>query len=180
MTGDQASDTMDHEDRWRSIAERTGSERATIDLAARLARALQPGDVVTLDGPLGSGKTCFVRGLARGLNIDPAQVSSPTFVIRQEYAAADGATLIHIDGYRVTGPDDLESIGWEELLDSGESVVVVEWPSRLGAALRERVTLAVSFGHLSPTRRELTLAFPVRHEDRLKQVIANDEVTGRE
>ena len=53
----------------------------TETLAARLAPHLRPGDVVALAGPLGSGKTCFVRGLAAGLGLDPAQVSSPTFVI---------------------------------------------------------------------------------------------------
>lgn len=139
---------------------RTGSERETMELAARIAGELRPGDVVTLDGPLGSGKTCFVRGLARGLGIDPAQVSSPTFIIRQEYAGSDGVTLTHIDGYRVSGPEELESIGWDELVEAGESIVAIEWPSRLGAALEGYATLAVTFEHCSPTERELSFEPP--------------------
>ena len=62
------------------------SEIQTMELAASVARILQAGDLVALDGPLGSGKTCFVRGLVRGLGLDQSSVSSPTFVICQEYA----------------------------------------------------------------------------------------------
>ena len=62
----------------------TRGEDETCRLARRLAERLLPGDVVALIGPLGAGKTCFVRGLASGLGIDPAEVSSPTFVLCQE------------------------------------------------------------------------------------------------
>jgi tRNA threonylcarbamoyladenosine biosynthesis protein TsaE len=153
----------------------THSERETMDLAARIARLLAPGDLITLDGPLGSGKTCFVRGLARGLGIDPTQVSSPTFVIRQEYAdeIGNGSTLTHIDGYRVSGPDELETIGWEELLDARESIVAVEWPSRLGDAAAGRAKLAVSFAHRSPTERELAFEADDAFIRKLEALIAD-------
>ncbi len=127
------------------------SEQQTLDLAAALAQRLIPGDIIGLEGPLGSGKTCFVRGLARGLGIDPAQVSSPTFVIVHEYEAR----LYHLDAYRLQGgtPEELESIGWTELLlaaarrdgesggaaKAGGAVIAIEWPSRIGLALPDKV-----------------------------------------
>jgi len=153
---------------------RTTDESQTMALAATIAAALRPGDVITLDGPLGSGKTCFVRGMAQGLGIDPRQVSSPTFVIQQEYAGPNGAKLTHIDGYRLSGPDELESIGWDELMDGGESIVAVEWPSRLGEALAGRVTLSAAFEHHSPTERTVTIAWAAEDSERFRKVFEHD------
>ena len=68
-----------------NVHAQTDSEAETRALAARLGGWLRGGDCVALDGPLGCGKTCFVRGLAEGLDLDPAAVSSPTFVIHHEY-----------------------------------------------------------------------------------------------
>jgi tRNA threonylcarbamoyladenosine biosynthesis protein TsaE len=85
----------------------TSSEDETVALGEALSRQLRPGDVVTLDGPLGAGKTRFVRGMAIGLGHDPAQVSSPTFVVAHEYATPGArAILIHVDAYRLSGDDD--------------------------------------------------------------------------
>lgn len=155
------------------VTVRTGSEQETMNLAAKIAGALRAGDVVTLDGPLGSGKTCFVRGLALGMGIDPAQVSSPTFIIRQEYARHDGVRLTHIDGYRIRGPQELETIGWDELLEVGDSIVTIEWPSRLGDAIADRCTLAVTFEHLSPRERMVTIEWPGDVADRFEKVFGD-------
>ena len=110
------------------------------------AARLEPGDVVALEGDLGAGKTCFVRGLARGLGIDPADVSSPTFVSMQQYGGGR-VPLVHVDAWRMHGAQDLETIGWDELLSAREAIVAVEWPSKVLAALPARridVTLAPS------------------------------------
>lgn len=145
-----------------TITVTTIGEEATADLAARLARRLSPGDLVTLSGELGAGKTRFVRGLAIGLGIDPARVSSPTFVLANVYDQAGArARLVHIDAYRLSGGDDIESLGWDRLKASG-SIVVVEWPERLGDALDEYSRrISVRFEHLGPDRRRLTIAAPV-------------------
>ena len=92
----------------------------------RLAQELQPGDVVTLNGPLGAGKTTLVRGLCRGLGIPPEQISSPTFVILQIY---EGGRLpvYHFDLYRLKDPSELDHIGAEEFF-WGEGVSLIEWP----------------------------------------------------
>ena len=110
----------------------THSPQETQALGERLGRILQAGDVVSLVGELGAGKTCFVRGLVRGLGGSPRAVSSPTFVLLNVY---DGGrlTVYHLDAYRV-GAEDLEAIGFSELLDQG-GVVVVEWARRVAELL---------------------------------------------
>ena len=110
-------------------------EAETEAIAAELAGTLAPGTLVALEGDLGAGKTRFVRGLARGLGHDAAQVSSPTFVIEHRHAAPGAVPLVHIDAYRLRGPADLEALGWDELLASRAAVVALEWPSRIAAAL---------------------------------------------
>jgi len=105
---------------------------------------LEPGDVVALEGDLGAGKTCFVRGLAKGLGIDPSVVSSPTFVSMQRYGGGR-APLVHVDAWRMHGAEDLETIGWDELIASRDAIIAIEWPSKVLAAMPSRridVTLA--------------------------------------
>lgn len=116
----------------------TTSEQETIGLGEALGRTLEPGDIVALHGDLGAGKTRFVKGIASALGVNPSIVSSPTFVIMQEYAAANAGAvrvLAHIDAYRLSGPDELESIGWDRIVSDASAVAVVEWAERINAAL---------------------------------------------
>ncbi|MCC7243123.1 MAG: tRNA (adenosine(37)-N6)-threonylcarbamoyltransferase complex ATPase subunit type 1 TsaE [Acidobacteria bacterium] len=106
----------------------SGSEAETRELAARLAASLEPGAVLLLSGDLGAGKTAFVRGLAKGMGIDPDAVTSPTFTLVHEYRGGR-LPLIHVDLYRLEVAD-LDDIGLDEAL-AGEGVVAVEWPERL-------------------------------------------------
>ena len=101
-------------------------------LGSALAAVLVPGDVVILTGELGSGKTAFTRGVAAGLGSLDA-VTSPTFTIMRPHRTA-GALLLHLDAYRLDGPDDAEDLGLLELLDDG-AVAVIEWGERIAAAL---------------------------------------------
>jgi len=116
----------------------SSSEDATRALAAAFAAELSAGDVVALVGPLGAGKTAFVRGLAEGLGLMPDErVSSPSYALVNEYALASemrGATLlVHLDLYRIEGDDALEGIGFGDFGD--HAIVVVEWPEHAPAAL---------------------------------------------
>lgn len=122
------------------------SPEDTEAFAEVFAARLEPGDVVALEGDLGAGKTCFVRGLARGLGIDPADVSSPTFVSMQRYEGGR-VPLVHVDAWRMHSAEDLETVGWDEILDARDAVVAIEWPSKVLAAMPARridVTLAPS------------------------------------
>ncbi|HET9193505.1 MAG TPA: tRNA (adenosine(37)-N6)-threonylcarbamoyltransferase complex ATPase subunit type 1 TsaE [Vicinamibacterales bacterium] len=110
----------------------TRSEQETAAVARALADDLRAGDVLLLSGNLGAGKTAFVRGLAEGLDIDPREVSSPTFTLVHEYRGGRLA-LYHVDLYRLdrAATDDL---GLDELgVDNG--VLAIEWPDRLTHAL---------------------------------------------
>ena len=106
----------------------TNSPEETEALGARLARALEPGAVVAFTGDLGAGKTAFVRGLARGLDVRD-RVTSPTFTIVNEYEGGR-LPLFHFDLYRLGSADELFDIGWEDYLARG-GVCAVEWSERM-------------------------------------------------
>jgi len=103
----------------------SSSESDTVDAGRRFAERLSPGDVVLISGPLGAGKTAFVRGMAEGLGAASAEVSSPTFTLIQTY---DGRVpLFHADLYRLT-LEEAEDLGLDETGITG--VLAVEWPDR--------------------------------------------------
>jgi tRNA threonylcarbamoyladenosine biosynthesis protein TsaE len=134
----------------------TNSSDETEALASRIAGVLQAGDALALRGPLGAGKTCFVRGLVAGVGLDRSLVSSPTFVIAQEYL--DGMAIcpiVHIDAYRIHHVDELRSAGLEELW-ARDVITVIEWPEQIEDALPPD-RLDISISHLDESRRELTL-----------------------
>ena len=113
-------------------------EAATASLAADIASLLKPGDLVTLSGDLGSGKTTFARALIRALAGDPElEVPSPTFTLLQVYDSAqrDGARfpIVHADLFRIKDPSELAELGWDEASEG--ALVIVEWPERAGADL---------------------------------------------
>ena len=130
------------------------SERETRIFASRLGDILEGGILIGLDGELGSGKTCFVQGLAHGLGIPPEDVSSPTFVICHVYQGE--MTLLHVDAYRLRQIDEFEELAIPESLESG-AVVIVEWSERVTAALPAD-RLQVQIDELSPKRRRITIS----------------------
>ncbi len=109
----------------------TRSEKETEALGERLAKCLRAGAVVALYGDLGAGKTAFVRGMARGLDIRES-VSSPTFTIVNEYPG--DPALFHFDMYRLKNAEELYGIGWEDYLDRN-GICVTEWSERIEEAL---------------------------------------------
>lgn len=110
-------------------------EYATRDLARQVAEVLRAGDLVTLSGDLGSGKTTFARALLRTLARDPElDVPSPTFTLMQVYDGPD-FPIVHADLYRIRDPEEIAQLGWEEA--SLGALVLVEWPERAGTILPE-------------------------------------------
>ncbi len=132
------------------------SAAQTERLGIRLGELLEPRDVLCLAGELGAGKTTLARGVGRGWGT-PLRVTSPTFVLINEYPRPrDGATLYHIDCYRLEHAADIASVGLEDLLDS-EATLMIEWPEHILALLpADRLWVAMSYD--SPTRRRLRLS----------------------
>jgi len=110
-----------------------------------LGEIAEPGDVFTLQGPLGAGKTALTQAIARGLGVDPRiYVTSPTFSLLHEYQGR--IPLYHLDLYRLAGEEDIESLGFQEYF-SGNGLTVIEWPERLGSLMpaeRLNIELAIS------------------------------------
>lgn len=130
------------------------SIEATQDFAANLGQKLQAGMCLALIGPLGAGKTAFVRGLARGLGVpDPRVVSSPTYVLVQEYPGR--VPLFHLDLYRMNDPqEELDDLGLDEML--AEGVVAIEWADRALDALPD-TRMEIHFQHSGPEERTLRI-----------------------
>jgi tRNA threonylcarbamoyl adenosine modification protein YjeE len=118
-------------------------KRATLQLAGEIGAVLAPGDMVTLSGDLGTGKTTFARALIRHLAGDPLlEVPSPTFTLMQLYDLPAGA-VVHADLYRVNAPEELFEIGFADLAE--DAVVLVEWPDRAAGFLpSDRLDLELS------------------------------------
>ena len=106
----------------------SNSTEETEKIACEFAKTLLGGEVITLDGDLGAGKTAFVRGLANGLGITD-RVSSPTFTIVNEYHNGN-IPLFHLDVYRISTEDEMYDIGWDDYIARG-AVIVVEWASNV-------------------------------------------------
>jgi tRNA threonylcarbamoyladenosine biosynthesis protein TsaE len=129
----------------------TGSASETEALGARLAARLGPGDVVSVSGDLGAGKTTFVRGACRALGVE-GPVSSPTFTIGHRYAAP--VPVAHLDLYRVDGLGPEEWGNLEPYFDG--TIAFVEWPEHAGAWLPP-VRAAVSLEHVDEQHRRVRI-----------------------
>ncbi len=129
----------------------TESPEETEAAAERLAGRLRRGDLLLLTGPLGAGKTTFVRGLARGLGV-AGLVQSPTFQLLRTHPG--DLPLAHVDLYRLEAAAELADLGLEDHLEAG--VVVIEWGDRLeGLPAARRGTVALE--QLDPGRRRLRI-----------------------
>lgn len=130
----------------------THSPEETHRLGRTLGERLRPGDVVTLSGELGAGKTALAQGIAAGLGV-AEPVSSPTFALVHEYQGR--CPVWHLDVYRLSGPQDLPDLSWDDML-AGRGVLLIEWPERITSALPEdRLEIALDYGHADT--RTLTL-----------------------
>ncbi|MFQ5788475.1 MAG: tRNA (adenosine(37)-N6)-threonylcarbamoyltransferase complex ATPase subunit type 1 TsaE, partial [Thermodesulfobacteriota bacterium] len=104
----------------------SSNEEDTIKLGEVLGKLLKPGTIIALKGDLGAGKTVFVKGIAKGLNVEE-EPNSPTFVIMNSYEGR--LPLYHFDLYRISGANELEGIGYEDYF-YGNGISVVEWADR--------------------------------------------------
>jgi len=137
-------------------------------LGVRLGELLRPGDVICLAGDLGSGKTTLAQGIARGWGAVDL-VTSPTFVLINEYRRADSARLLHLDAFRLNSLKEAKALGLVELLEQ-PAPILIEWPERLEGLLPPE-SLQVSLQWADDLRRTVRMeAHGARFERLLRQV----------
>ena len=131
----------------------TSSADETWEAGRALGACLGGGEVLTLDGELGMGKTRFVQGLAEGLGIPPEGVTSPTFAVRHDHEGR--LPLAHLDFYRLADPDEID---WLDLLDAPpQTVIAIEWADKLPTTLpADRLSIRLTPG---PAPDDRTIAW---------------------
>ncbi|HZU01655.1 MAG TPA: tRNA (adenosine(37)-N6)-threonylcarbamoyltransferase complex ATPase subunit type 1 TsaE [Ktedonobacteraceae bacterium] len=180
------------------------SSAQTQRLGMRLGNLLQGGELVLLDGQLGTGKTTFTQGLAQGMDITET-INSPTFTLLKEYAGRSrppaeiptdgerrakrrqsvsqrlqqGPALYHFDLYRLDDPEEILDLGFEDYFNSDNGVCVVEWADK-AAALWPDERLHIRMRALSETKRNLLfVATGTRYCELLRQFQKNTYATAR-
>ena len=132
----------------------TEDAEETRRLGETLGRWAPDGTVFLLHGDLGAGKTTLTQGIAAGMGVvEP--VASPTFTLAAEHEGAS-LRLLHLDLYRLSGPDELESLGFDQFLEPDGAVTVIEWPERAGRWLPNEYLL-IELTLSGPDRRKITL-----------------------
>jgi len=141
------------------IPPRAGRSHIVLSLDELLAwgeamgRAASPPLLVALSGPLGAGKTVLIQAICRGYGVTEP-VTSPTFALVHEYAAAR-SPVFHLDLYRLTGPEELPPLGWDDIV-AARALVLIEWPERAGNALPPaHVPIELRYVPGDPMRRYL-------------------------
>lgn len=133
----------------------TNSFEETQRLGKDFAKSLRAGDIVCLYGDLGSGKTTFVQGLAKGLGIKN-RIISPTFVIVRSYKLKV-ISFYHIDLYRTQSERDIEGLGIEEIINNENNIVVIEWAEKLGNYLPKK-RIDIHFFYENENRRKINFS----------------------
>jgi tRNA threonylcarbamoyladenosine biosynthesis protein TsaE len=136
-----------------SIDITSNSPDETIEFGRRLGAQLRGGEVIGVCGPLGSGKTHLIKGIAAGAGAkDPRQINSPTFVIVNEYSGR--LDIYHIDAYRLNSVSEFEMLGFDDFCDP-QSVVLIEWADRVEPALQALGYLRIELEHAGRTKRKI-------------------------
>lgn len=140
------------------------SPEQTRRIGMRLGSELKIGDVICLQGNLGAGKTTFVQGLAQGWGSIDA-VSSPTFIIVNEYRRATGGQIFHLDAYRLESMPEAEELDLDAMLSEG--VVIIEWPEKLNGLIPND-RLWITLEHIQEEQRQMSFkAHGKRYDDLL-------------
>ncbi len=127
----------------------------TIAAGKQLAAFLKNGDLVSLTGPLGAGKTCFIKGIALGAGVVESEIKSPSFTLINEYYGK--MPIFHVDLYRMENVDELYGIGWNDYL-MREGIMVVEWGEKAGDYLPDK-KIRVNISIISENSRKIDIRF---------------------
>ena len=131
----------------------TNSPAETERFAEEFAKSLKGGEIIAFKGSMGMGKTCFTRGLARGLGFN-GQVTSPTFALVNEYIGGR-LNLYHFDMYRIEGWEDLYSCGFFDYMEAG-GVIAAEWSENIEGALEGNV-IRIQISKIDENTRKITV-----------------------
>jgi tRNA threonylcarbamoyladenosine biosynthesis protein TsaE len=150
------------------------SPEQTRRIGARLGTTLRVGDVICLQGDLGAGKTTFVQGVAKGWgSLD--SVSSPTFIIVNEYRRADQSRLFHMDAYRLDSAPEAEELDLDSMLADG--ALLIEWPERIDGLVPDE-HLWIQLEHINEEEREMKFKAAGKRYDELLESIRHTIVGG--
>jgi tRNA threonylcarbamoyladenosine biosynthesis protein TsaE len=134
----------------------SNSPDETIELGQRIGGQLRGGEVISLIGDLGTGKTHLVKGIAAGVGASEAQpVTSPTFVLVNEYNGK--LDIFHIDAYRLQRESDFEMLGFYDFLSPG-SVVIIEWADKVATVLAGLNCIEITIRHAGLDARTITIS----------------------
>ncbi|MDD2822916.1 MAG: tRNA (adenosine(37)-N6)-threonylcarbamoyltransferase complex ATPase subunit type 1 TsaE [Candidatus Daviesbacteria bacterium] len=135
----------------------TNSAEETQQLAAKLSQEFKNGGIITLDGPLGAGKTTFVAGFAKELGIK-SKILSPTYILMRQYDLPyeKQAKLFHIDLYRLEDKQEIDSIGLNELFLNPKNIFLIEWAEKLTNLPKTKIT-KIQFEYLNDTSRQIII-----------------------
>jgi len=146
------------------------SAEQTRRIGARLGGAIETGDLISLQGELGAGKTTFVQGLAHGWGSADG-VTSPTFVLVNEYSRTDGGAMFHLDAYRLNSPLEAEELDLDRMLSEGS--LVIEWPERIGSILPED-ELRIKMEHVEDEQRRILFTARGKRYDQLLEQLQRE------
>lgn len=150
------------------------SPEQTRRIGMRLGSLLKAGDIICLQGDLGAGKTTFTQGLAQGWgSLD--SVSSPTFILVNQYRRADGEKLFHLDAYRLDSVPEAEELDLDSML--AEGALIIEWPERLGNLIPNE-HLYIQLEHISEEHRQMNFHAHGKRYDDLLDAIRQSMVGG--
>jgi len=150
------------------------SPEQTRHIGARLGGMLRAGDVICLQGDLGAGKTTFVQGVAKGWgSLD--SVSSPTFIIVNEYRRADEGKLFHMDAYRLDSASEAEELDLDSMLADG--ALLLEWPERIDGLVPNE-HLWIQLEHINEEEREMKFKAVGKRYDELLNTVRHTIVGG--
>jgi len=135
----------------------TSNDQQTRRLGQLLAMELRGGEIISLQGDLGGGKTTFTQGLAAALKIKE-KIISPTFVVLKKYPVPHPKIkyLYHLDLYRLRDPQEILDLGFEEILSRPENVMIIEWAEKARAILPPEKNIKIHFLFLGKNSRKIT------------------------
>lgn len=133
------------------------TSKIAADFVKNLKPAAEGATVIGLYGELGSGKTTFMKFLAKSLGVEE-EITSPTFVIMKKYELRNTSydSLIHIDAYRIEKEEEMLVLGWKEMISDPQSLIFIEWPEKIEGLLPPHIV--VKFEHVGETERKISIA----------------------